>query len=717
MRKNLSVIMFVLLVTGMLTFAFNVQPAKSDYTWTETIYIRADGSVEPLDAPISTDDNVTYTLTDNIIGDVPLGKRAIVIERDNIVIDGAGYTIKGAGKPVSEGIDLSYRNNITIKNMAITAFYDGIYLNSSSYNSISKNNITKNAEGIRISYSLNNSISGNNITNNWSGGIYLSYSSNNTISGNNITNNTGDGGVYLHESSNNTVSRNNITNNPYGINLISGSSNNTVSGNNITNNRRGISLVGSSNYNNVSGNIFVEDGLFVYDSYGNVVVDNLVNDKPLVCLENVSDMAVEEAGQVILVNCNRIRVENLNLSNTDVGIELWRTNNTTITRNNITNNNWGGVCLYFSLYNTIFGNNITNNMGDFPFSGVITEKTGYGVYLHESSNNTVSRNNITNNLNGISLTSGSSNNTVSGNNITNNWRGIYLGDSSNNMFYHNNFINNPQQVFISDSHNNVWDDGYPSGGNYWSDYTGVDEKSGPNRDQPGSDGIGDTSYVINANNRDKYPLMNPWTPADTTPPATAINLSGVLGDNEWFSSDVTVTLSATDDNEVDKTEYTFNNVTWTTYTTPFTVTNEGTTIVYYRSIDKAGNPETIRTKTIKIDKTVPSVNAGNDQTVKVGATVTFDASASTDNVGIISYEWDFGDGTTGTGITTTHTYANSGTYTVTLTVKDAADNSATHKITVTVRSAEAFPMWIIGAGAAIAAIGIAIAALLLRKRK
>jgi hypothetical protein len=58
---------------------------------------------------------------------------------------------------------------------------------------------------------------------------------------------------------------------------------------------------------------------------------------------------------------------------------------------------------------------------------------------------------------------------------------------------------------------NVWDDGYPSGGNYWSNYTGVDVKSGPNQDQPGSDGIGDSPHVIDANNKDNYPLTKRWS--------------------------------------------------------------------------------------------------------------------------------------------------------------------------------------------------------------
>jgi len=103
----------------------------------------------------------------------------------------------------------------------------------------------------------------------------------------------------------------------------------------------------------------------------------------------------------------------------------------------------------------------------------------------------------------------SANNTMCVNNITaNNYIGLYLFNSSDNRLYHNNFIDNINQAY-SESSANVWDDGYPSGGNYWSDYTGVDAKSGPNQDLPGSDGIGDTPYVIDAHNQDNYPFMEP----------------------------------------------------------------------------------------------------------------------------------------------------------------------------------------------------------------
>jgi nitrous oxidase accessory protein NosD len=89
------------------------------------------------------------------------------------------------------------------------------------------------------------------------------------------------------------------------------------------------------------------------------------------------------------------------------------------------------------------------------------------------------------------------------------WCGIYLYHSNDNSIYHNNFINNTVHVCLEESYTNIWDDGYPSGGNYWSGYTDLDEKSGPNQDQPGSDGIWDHPYVIDEYNIDHYPFVNP----------------------------------------------------------------------------------------------------------------------------------------------------------------------------------------------------------------
>jgi parallel beta-helix repeat protein len=107
---------------------------------------------------------------------------------------------------------------------------------------------------------------------------------------------------------NNSITDNNVRNNNGGI-YLSRSSNNSITGNNVgDNNDDGISLSRSSN-NSITGNTFVNDGLSVDDSYQNTVVGNMVNGKPLVYLEDASDYTVEDAGQVILVNCNNITVE------------------------------------------------------------------------------------------------------------------------------------------------------------------------------------------------------------------------------------------------------------------------------------------------------------------------------------------------------------------------------------------------------------------------
>ena len=106
----------------------------------------------------------------------------------------------------------------------------------------------------------------------------------------------------------------------------------------------------------------------------------------------------------------------------------------------------------------------------------------------------------------------STDNNINGNTILNNRQyGIYLSGewnagSTNNNICHNNFIDNSRQVRLHYATNNLFDAGYPDGGNYWSNYTGADEKSGENQDQSGSDGIGDTPYTFTSG-QDNYPFI------------------------------------------------------------------------------------------------------------------------------------------------------------------------------------------------------------------
>ncbi len=295
-------------------------------------------------------------------------------------------------------------------------------------------------------------------------GISLSGIANITVKNTNIKNFIL--GVYVYSSSSNMVSGNNLTNNGHGV-ALGFSFNNTVSGNNITNNNYyGVYLGSYSNNNTVSGNNITNNlkGVFFLLSFNNTVSGNNIT--------NSSQHGVQIRDSFN----NTVSGNNITNSTYLNGVYLdYSSNNNTVCGNNITNNNRHGICLEYSFNNTVSGNNITNNNWD-------------GVYLDHSSNNTVSGNNITNN----------------------NWDGVYLDDiSNNNAFYHNNFIDNIRQVY-SVGLMNVWDDGYPSGGNYWSDYTDVDLYSGPYQNETDGDGIWDHPYVIDADNQDRYPLTNPW---------------------------------------------------------------------------------------------------------------------------------------------------------------------------------------------------------------
>jgi len=156
----------------------------------------------------------------------------------------------------------------------------------------------------------------------------------------------------------------------------------------------------------------------------------------------------------------------------------------------------------------IAGNNLTNNYIGIKFDS-------YSNCI----NNTIIGNYVVGNHFGIQILMGHSGdvgiNQIVGNQIANNDIGmhfLWMGDFyswkpnpfyMNNSIYDNNFISNNQNVvnghiIYTPDCVNFWDNG--AAGNYWSDYNGTDSNG---------DGIGDSPYVIDENNQDNYPLMNP----------------------------------------------------------------------------------------------------------------------------------------------------------------------------------------------------------------
>lgn len=158
-------------------------------------------------------------------------------------------------------------------------------------------------------------------------------------------------------------------------------------------------------------------------------------------------------------------------------------------------NGWIGIFVNSSSYCVLSGNDVmynSHNLDGYKF--------GYGIYLDGD------------------VKSNCSNNIVKENNITNNRAGLFVAWATDNKIYHNNFKDN--EAFNAGTNSlmtdypNQWDNGYPSGGNYWDNYPGSDNCHGKFQILPGSDGIGDSGFrfdFFSSNNSDYYPLMQPYS--------------------------------------------------------------------------------------------------------------------------------------------------------------------------------------------------------------
>jgi parallel beta-helix repeat protein len=254
-----------------------------------TIYIRADGSVEPSDAPIQHPDNLLYVLTDNIT--TTGGGNGIVILKDNIVLDGAGYTIHQSHE--MNGLDVSGRRNVTIRNICVEMFDVGIYLFDSNNCSITGCIVGNNTENVWLEQSSNNTLSENTVKYAGVHGIVLRTSSeNNTIAQNqlqakptgimlwrssrynsvfaNHVNGSDTAGIYMTNSSRSDIFDNNVSNSYNGLRLDTYSYENKIHGNTIEHSTYWGIYIGSS-----SNNTFYQNNLL--DNPSQVVGDSSVN--------------------------------------------------------------------------------------------------------------------------------------------------------------------------------------------------------------------------------------------------------------------------------------------------------------------------------------------------------------------------------------------------------------------------------------------------------
>jgi parallel beta-helix repeat protein len=208
--KIFGIICLAILIFGaygvwQFTRPSTVSEGSTPYVPTsKTFYIRADGSVDPFTISIRRVGEAYYIFTGNVSG-------SIMVERDNIVIDGAGFTLRGMFNG-TVGVGLTGRRNVTIKNLKVIGFDYGIGLLSSFHINISHNYLANNYGGILMRNSSNNFIFANNITSNLECGVWLNSSHNNTLFGNTIMLNAYYG-MYIEVSIGNLIYHNNFVNN------------------------------------------------------------------------------------------------------------------------------------------------------------------------------------------------------------------------------------------------------------------------------------------------------------------------------------------------------------------------------------------------------------------------------------------------------------------------------------------------------------------------
>ncbi|UCE39428.1 MAG: right-handed parallel beta-helix repeat-containing protein [Thermoplasmata archaeon] len=371
--------------------------------------------------------------------------------------------------------------------------------------------------------------------------------------------------------------------------------------------------IDSHNNTIFANSISANDGYGIYLNYSN---DNIIRD----------NIFYWNHGSIWLDHSTRNKITGNTLMVSMASITLLYSKENKITYNYISSNNQStGIHLIYSDNNDIMANALIN--------------CWHGIYIERSSKNEVMGNDASSGKYGIRLNVATETqitlNSVSSNGHT----GIYLSGSSNNTIYHNNILSNTNLGYDNSNDANQWDAGYPDGGNYWSDFSGFDNFSGPDQDIPGGDDIGDSPYSIDSDSIDNYPMMNPCnipynppnSPEERNRPPTAyaspeaqtiyvdqsaqfsgwgMDLDGYIKVYEWdFGDGSPLSYSKNPTHQYDEI---------------------GDYIVTLTVIDNDGGMDSDTCEVTIIPRNPPIADAGSDQSVFIGQDVQFDGSGSYD---------------------------------------------------------------------------------------
>lgn len=553
MRRKIAVVSLSLVLITSMFFIVNISLNFTQSAGADILYVNETGSngaftsiQDAINASSDGDtvyvfngtyhENIIVNKTINLTGedrDITIingsDKQHIVVLKSDF-INISEFTIRcggvGAWPNVISGLVLENVTNCIISDNIISDCYPGINLYYTHDNIITGNNISSNEDGIWLKYSShntinyntfmyndiaidgenagsNNIISHNEISYN-AEGIWFLYTSDNLVSYNNCTN-IDWFGIYIDYTDNINILNNNCSNCYTGIDICD-SNNVTATGNILLSNGDYGIHCQNSDYVHIRNNI-VESSIYGFDIFnivGLILTNNYVS-APWRAIDLSNSLYGYIANNTI-ANCS------------DEGMNIWSISEYNLIINNTFYNNSHAFWTDGSEYNTISDNTFYNNTYALflweCLSYDIVENhffnNEYGIYFWEDVYScNITKNNISNNTNGIYLDQLNNDyNVISKNKVANNDFGIYITQSNYNTIYHNNIMGNTFQAY--DDSTNRWDNCYPLGGNYWSDYSGVDLYKGPYQDIPGSDGIGDTNYSIDSDTVDNYPLMQPY---------------------------------------------------------------------------------------------------------------------------------------------------------------------------------------------------------------
>ncbi|XHH08635.1 MAG: nitrous oxide reductase family maturation protein NosD [Candidatus Bathyarchaeia archaeon] len=519
-------------------------------------YIQEDGTVHGTNN-IQRNGNY-YTFTGDVTG-------ALLVEKDNIVIDGSGYTLASSR---ARGIILENRTGVTVKNTRITL--NGGYV-------------------IDLRQAVNCTIVGNTLVGTPQPEPNLPPP----------TRLIGPIGINLLNAQNIIIKNNIITNFSTAV-ALDWSNGHVITDNTLIDGISGFGFMNTTNSFFRNNHLVNCDfSIYAYPTYqyfNDLDTSNSIDGKPIVYWVNQKDKTVPaDAAYIVLVGCQNLIVENLQTE----GISVLSTTNITISKVTLTSGTHGidlsdssnikildcviddqaiGISLHNSSNNLIKGNTISNHCTR-------------GINLNNASNNIIAQNQIINNSYAIGpyydmpskgnlvilntfrendyaitlqghmqiignlfesnnqaiMVSGTGG-TITQNTFVNNSEALYFGGSSDNLIYLNNFLQNERQMSDGGANStytypqsgtnspyftktvvhvekvnfmppppisiNKWDNGFR--GNYWIDYPGSDENG---------DGIGDTAYFLYENNQDNYPLMNQVQAPTLAEVLTAFQLS------------------------------------------------------------------------------------------------------------------------------------------------------------------------------------------------